>query len=165
MRTTFDTWWENEGSKKSCGDEYLHDFILELCRTAWENGAYCERERLGRNETTEDELVVHPMSFGFGTHPPTQFGPGPHDWHGTPPQQPGTYEFSCGETDYEVEIVVVEHRNAEDDTLWATIGGEYRPVDMWHEGLTSPAWRTPEPDWDLGDTMDDTTRPGNFVDR
>jgi len=64
MKTQFETWWYAEGWAKQ------HD-IKELCRTAWENGAFMERERFGLNETTEEEgpLVVHPVSFGYVTGP------------------------------------------------------------------------------------------------
>lgn len=69
--------------------------------------------------------------------PPT-IGTTPDDWHSTPPEQPGEYEFCCGEMDYEIEKTTVVDRDGE---LWCQIGGEYRPVQMWHDGLTSPAWR------------------------
>lgn len=66
-----------------------------------------------------------------------------NEWRGTPPEKPGTYEFCCGELDYEVETVVVEIHNGE---LWCRLDGEFRPVQQWHDNLTCPAWRTPPQD-------------------
>lgn len=65
------------------------------------------------------------------------------EWHGVPPQQAGIYEFCCGETAYEAELVTVELHNEE---LWCRMDGEFRPVRMWHDNLTCPAWRSPRQD-------------------
>ena len=42
MSTQFETWWEEEGN---------NDFTTrELCRTAWENGAYCAVNKFNISE-------------------------------------------------------------------------------------------------------------------
>lgn len=58
-------------------------------------------------------------------------------WHCYPPQRPGKYLCAFGETDYEetpVDVVL------KDDVLWATLDGEFRPLQMWHDGLTDMWW-------------------------
>lgn len=62
----------------------------------------------------------------------------PNPWRLQPPLRPGTYEFCCGETDYDVETVLVEER---DGVLWAQMDSLWKPLDMWHDNLTEPAWR------------------------
>lgn len=59
-------------------------------------------------------------------------------WRLDPPLLPGTYEFCCNETDFEVETVIVEDR---DGILWARMDSIWDHLDAWHGGLTEPAWR------------------------
>jgi len=61
-------------------------------------------------------------------------------WKGVPPEQEGMYEFCCGETDYEVELVKVEIIGGR---LSCQLDGQTLSVREWHDGLTCPAWRTP----------------------
>lgn len=75
-------------------------------------------------------------------NPPPTNKPVPpkHDRKSTPPEMPGIYDFSCMENDFSAETIHVVYNDGE---LWATIGGEYRPLKMWHEGLTDCAYRSP----------------------
>lgn len=43
MKTQFEIWWETEGDKS-------FKPVKELCRIAWENGAYCAKEDDDFNE-------------------------------------------------------------------------------------------------------------------
>lgn len=59
-------------------------------------------------------------------------------WKIYPPEVAGTYEFTCGEWDYEPQTVEVFEQRGE---LWAIIDGETRPLQMWHDNLTDPQWK------------------------
>jgi hypothetical protein len=64
------------------------------------------------------------------------------EWSQDKPRSPGIYEFKCMETDYEVEIVPVERKPFLG--LYAKIDELWRPVEMWHDGLTDCWWRSVE---------------------
>ena len=39
----FEMWWHNEGSAGKANGVDWHDHVYEMCRIAWENGAYWEK--------------------------------------------------------------------------------------------------------------------------
>jgi hypothetical protein len=40
----FETWWHHEGSAFRPVDEDLEEFAKRMCKIAWSNGAFVERE-------------------------------------------------------------------------------------------------------------------------
>jgi hypothetical protein len=74
-------------------------------------------------------------------------------WSSDCPTRPGTYEFRCGETNYEVEAFIVafekealrrglKHSHPDPKRVWVLdtdVGS--MPVDIFHNGLTNPCWR------------------------
>jgi len=39
----FEVWWYNEGSAGKANGVDWHDHVYEMCRIAWENGAYWDK--------------------------------------------------------------------------------------------------------------------------